>query len=146
MSISDPDFDLKPFNTDGWHTTTDDAAAALLRIKDSHWAMPMPFFRRSNRGARPDGIRRLVDHWKLVKPCDYESELPFSLVAITFNLFHLEIGKKDIWNARITNIRKLRDISSGVQITDSSSKKRKDIIAKITASPERPRNRRKSKM
>jgi hypothetical protein len=146
MSISDPEYDLRPFNTDSWHTTTDDAASALLHIKDTHWAMPLPFFRRSNRGSHPDGIRRLIDYWKLVKPCDYESELPFSFVAITFNLFHLEIGKKDIWNACVTNIRKLRNISSGVQITDSSTKKHEDIIVKITASPERPKNRRKSKM
>lgn len=134
---SGPNFDLSDHNIDGWHTATDAAKSALdaLRSKGTHSAVPLPAFYRSNRGPRHDGVARGTDDWILIRPADYVSELRGALVEITFNLIHHPIRgpreTKDVWNARVVQIKKLKTITAPqvVIAPASSPNKRKNLSA-----------------
>jgi hypothetical protein len=137
--LPDPSLDVSPWKISNWHTTSTAAETALnkLQIENSLRTMPLPLFVRSSRGTRDDCRYREIDDWRLVRPEKYAETLSGSLVAITFNLYHFDIGKKDIFSARIAHIRKLRDIEGEVQVGDSPIKKRKNVLDMLTDSPDR---------
>lgn len=103
--------------------------------------MPLPFFVPNQRGTRDDGIARDVDNWRLVMPDKYPHELVDSFCAVTFNLIHYEIGQKDVFVAKVVNIRKMRDVGGAVHVVDTPVKKRKAVLDLLTDGP--PRNKRR---
>jgi hypothetical protein len=78
----------------------------------------------------------------MAAPSEYDTLLPGSLVAVTFDLLQYDIKKSDIWVARVTNIRKLRDVTGRVQVSDSPVRKQRDVFDEILGSVSKPKARR----
>lgn len=97
--------------------------------------MPLPLFVPNYRGHRDDGVSRDIDQWRLVTPDKYPDELVGSLCAVTFHLLHYEIGKKDLFVAKVINIRKMRDVGGAPPVADSPVKKRKAVLDLLTEGP-----------